>query len=82
MPSTPSEAIGQIEPRKPPPADVHPAVEEDHDQRDHAEALDGEDRQRRPQAREQLGGDRRAEEEERGPGIGKRSVALFARSAR
>ena len=40
VPTMPSDAIGTIARPEPPPADVHAAVEEDHDQRDDADPLD------------------------------------------
>ena len=49
-----------------PPADVHAAVEEDHDQGDHGEPLDGHERDRIPEPREQVRCDCGCDEEERG----------------
>ena len=49
-----------------PPADVHAAVEQDHDQRDHRDPLDRDERDRVLEARRHVRGDRGREQEQRG----------------
>src|SRR5207244_5608435 len=49
-----------------PPADLHPPVEEDHDQRDDPDPLDVVDRDHRLETGEDIRGDGRGNEEERG----------------
>ena len=78
--ATPSDGDRHDRAAEAPPADVHAAVEEDHDQRDDADPLDRQDRAARSAQRagRRPRRPRRASRKSAGAGIGKRSVSLLA----
>jgi hypothetical protein len=68
VPSTPREAISTSEARKAPPADLHPAVEEDRNQSDDADPLDLADRSVPGERGKEVGRERRGKQEDRRTG--------------
>ena len=81
VPSTPNERIGTGGSAEPSPANVHAAVEQDHDQRHDRDPLDGQDRHEPGTARPESETTAAATRKIAGAGTGKRPVSVVETTA-